>query len=47
MEYIQFMDYKIRKEFTSFTLLSLCGADRGNFMVEPSFDRAYGALNLD
>jgi len=36
-EYLQFMEYKIRKEIKSFTLLSLCGNDRGNFIVEKSF----------
>ena len=40
------MDYKIRKELKTFTLLSICGGDRNNFVVDPCFHRAYNTLTL-
>ena len=40
------MDYKIRKELKTFTLLSICGGDRNNFVVDPSFQRAFNTLTL-
>lgn len=47
-EYLQYMDYKIRKEFKSFTLMSLCGgAERGGFIVEKNFERAFATMSLN
>lgn len=45
-ELIFFMDYKIRKDIKSFTLLSICGGDRNNFVVDPNFQRAFNTLTL-
>lgn len=36
-ELIMFMDYKIRSEVKTFTLLSLCGSERSKFMVDIFF----------
>jgi len=41
-----FMDYKIRKEFTSFTLLSICGSERNKFMVSTQFENSFSQLDL-
>ena len=41
------MDYKIRKELKTFTLLSICGGDRNNFIVDPNFHRSFGTLTLE
>ena len=40
------MEYRIRKELKSFTLLSICGGNRKDFTVNTKYQRAFNTLNL-
>lgn len=46
-ELLMFMDHRIRKEFSSFTFLSLCGSERNKFMVSAEFENSFEQLNLE
>jgi hypothetical protein len=40
------MDYKIRSELKTFTLLSLCGSERSKFMIDVYLEKAFNNLSL-
>lgn len=46
-ELLMFMDYKIRKEVKSFTILSICGGERNKFMVDIYLEHAFTELILE
>jgi hypothetical protein len=41
-----FMDYKIRNQLKTFTLMSICGGEKTKFMVDNYFQNAFNALSL-
>jgi hypothetical protein len=43
---VAFMDNSIKKEFESFSLLSICGGER-RIRVEPQFEAAFLTLSLE
>lgn len=45
-ELIMFMDYKIRSQIKTFTLMSLCNGEKTKFMVDNYFQNAFSSLTL-
>ncbi len=41
-----FMDYKIRNQLKTFTLMSLCNGERTKFMVDIFFENAFSNMSL-